>query len=179
MTTSIPELPDRLLRNGRPIDNDFDPDEPLYLRFQGDDVRLDEDGNQILNEGCIKYPAFSVNRGKFSEPDDVLFRTCVREMAIARGQDPSKLDISKPTRFEGWGVARFQVRDIPPPDESAPNTFEYCVAHDPCEDNYSHSEVRTLKNARFDPKVSLPTQVKKRYRFFLSKRLSVVIPAGE
>lgn len=64
----------------------------------------------------------SVNRGRFSEPIDVLF--------------------SEDGRFDGLGVIRFQVGEIPPeiaqPDGPA---FIFFPKHMPEDDNYAHSEI--------------------------------------
>ena len=56
--------------------------------------------------------------------------------------------------YERFGIVSFQVKDVPPRIFSGGATeFEFGVTHDPEEDNYSHSEVRTYKNGKFDPKL--------------------------
>ena len=96
-----------------------------------------------------------MNRGKYSEPEDVLI--------------PS---------FERWGIASFQVRDIPRELVSGGGLkFEYRVAHIPKEDNYAHSEVRAHKNGKYDPGMKVSLTVKKQFRQLLSDRAVLVKPA--
>ena len=120
-----------MYRRGRPVDPLFEPSENLYRRCQADQIV-----GRILPQ-AFRSPSFSVNRGKYSEPQDVLI--------------PS---------YERWGVAGFQVKDVPSRIVSSGGTqFEFRIDHIPEEDNYSHSEVRTYKNGRFDPKLKVAPPV--------------------
>lgn len=107
------------------VDPDFPPDELLYLRikpqyFSG----AQADWNQItINH--IRFPNFSVNRGNYSEPEDVL----------------------KPD-WPQWGIASFLVRDVPQ-QLSKDASCKFKVEHLPEAGNYAHSEVRVYKNGVF------------------------------
>jgi hypothetical protein len=140
--------PARMMRNGRPINNNFEPQERLFFRLPPD---IDIGPDDKPDASCIKYPDMSVNREKESEPDDVIFG------------------------FSGWGVAAFMVADVPPPlkSEGGPE-FTYKVEHVPLENNYAHSEVRTYKDGVHSRKVKMPETVKKRYRTLLMKGVRVL-----
>lgn len=100
----------------------------------------------------IKFPDWSVNRSKYSEPDDVLI--------------PSYLD---------WGIAEFQVESVPKKMESPGNVvFEFKVEHDPVDDNYSHSEVRTYKEGTHHKNIDVNKTVKKQFRQMLSDRTRLI-----
>jgi hypothetical protein len=111
-----------MLQGDRTVDNQFSPSEALYYRMsvvgpvgsrpEGIDIRLPED---------------SVNRGKYSEPGDVLY----------------------PNYFH-LGVAEFPVSAIPGPrpftdQQGETRTYALTVEHDPKDDNYAHSEGALLQ----------------------------------
>ena len=136
-----------MYRRGRRVDPYFEPSEKLYRRCQVGHVVA----GRILPQ-AFRSPDFSVNRGKYSEPEDVLI--------------PS---------YERWGIVGFQVKDVPSRVFSGGGAqFEFRVDHDPEENNYSHSEVRTYKNGRFDPKLKVARTVKKEFRQRLSDRAIVL-----
>lgn len=109
------EVPRRLLRQGRQPDPRFLPSERLFRRIHPDHL----EGGQVLS-AAIPFPDFSVNREKYSIPEDVL------------------LD------HTGFGILAFQVRDVPPRLDGADDReFTFKVEHVPEEENYAHSEVRT------------------------------------
>ncbi len=138
-----------MYREGRPVDPRFEPSEKLYRRCRADHIV----GGRILPQE-FRSPDFSVNRGKYSEPEDALippYQRCV--------------------------ISSFQVKDVPSRILSSGGAeFDFRVAHDPEEDNYSHSEVRTYKNGRFDPKLKVARTVKKEFRQRLSDRAIVLKP---
>ncbi len=68
-----------MYRRGRPVDSHFEPTEKLYRHCQGDHIV----GDRVLPQ-AFRAPDFSVNRGKYSQPEDVLM--------------PS---------YERWGVVSF------------------------------------------------------------------------
>ena len=94
-----------MYRRGRPVDPLFEPSENLYRRCQADQIV----GGRILPQ-AFRSPDFSVNRGKYSEPEDVLI--------------PS---------YERWGsIASFQVKDVPSRISSGGGTeFDFRVDHVP------------------------------------------------
>ena len=138
--------PERMFRRNRPIDENFDLEEELYYRCQAQHV--DE---QRLLPGAIRFPNFSVNRSKYSEPEDVLI--------------PS---------YQDWGIATFRVGNLPEPELTDDTTeYEWRVVHDPLEDNYAHSEVRTFKNSVYSENLKVPSTIKKKFRQILSERIIV------
>lgn len=109
------------------IDNEFDPEEWLYLRIRPEGFAHFLKAG-VLNLHEMQFPDMSVNRGKYSKPEDVL------------GPRPE------------YGVAAFQVRDIPGPIVDEGREYTFRVEHDPREGNYSHSEVRSFRDgARMKP----------------------------
>lgn len=146
-----------MFQNGRSVDPDFDLDEQLYRRCCPTQVVE----NRLLPE-AINFPDWSVNRAKYSQPEDVLF-----------------------PNFHCCGIASFRVRDIPRELKSGgekgqeENVFEFKVVHCPEEDNYSHSEVRTYKNGIHDKsdknfKNKINKTVKKEFRQLLSDRTTLI-----
>src|SRR5437867_181087 len=104
----MPEVPPRLLRRGRPVDPDFDPDEDLYRACTREEVHVD----RLLPER-ISFRDWSLNRGKYSDPTDVLI-----------GRD-------------GFGIATFKARDVPARLNSQSGiAFDFRLEHAPQEDNY-------------------------------------------
>jgi hypothetical protein len=71
----------------------------------------------------------SVNRSKFSIPEDVLF--------------------SETGAYNGLGVIEFQVFEIPPKvsQDNGP-TYVFFMTHQPEENNYSHSEIWSDREER-------------------------------
>ena len=100
-------------------DNLFALDEPLYLRIDPAYFpREYADINEVpLNE--VRFPDFSVNRGKYSIPEDVL----------------------RPN-WPKCGIATFQVQDVPQslPHPSGSLIYNFRVEHVPELNNYSHSD---------------------------------------
>lgn len=107
-----------MYKRDREAVQDFAGDEPLYLRF----MRQHFLDGQLLPEGIRSQLKQSVNRGRFSQPEDVLF--------------------SETGEYNGLGVAQFYVADIPP-RVAQPNgpAYVFFVRHEPEETNYSHSEI--------------------------------------
>lgn len=148
----MPELPDRLKRNGRAEDQAFEPGERLFRRYK----REHYVERQFSNLG-FAFPRQSINRSKYSEPADVLF--------------------SLTDAFQGWGVLVFTVEHLPPefPIEEPAYTFFAC--HVPEEDNYSHTEVWCDRLPRTG-NYTVPTRpVRKLFRTWLSQRVGIEIEA--
>jgi hypothetical protein len=132
-------VPNRLKRNGRPLVPDFKSDERLYLRI----VKANYAGDR-LQQGAFDMPVQSVNRGMFSEPEDVLL--------------PDK---------QKRGIAYFLVEHIPKPTVSRDHPgkiFALVVKHAPEEDNYAHSEIHASINGTLADKKSIPSYIRKQFR---------------
>ena len=145
-------IPERLKQNGRPAVQEFDPQERLFQRF---DKLIEEGGH--LYPAQVRFPDFSVNRERFSEPEDVLL--------------PIYLD---------WGIVAFKVEDIPGEKVTGAGTsketvYTFIIVHVPQLENYSHSEVRTRKNGVYNKKFRIESKGVKRYfRYILSERLETL-----
>lgn len=147
MSSSEVNIPERLLRQGRIVDRQFDSSERLYHRCQLRHI----DSERLLPE-AIRFPNFSVNRSKYSEPEDVLL-----------------------PNYQDWGIAAFEVIDIPESQSTDTNTeYSWRVEHDPLDENYAHSEVRTFKNSVYTENLKVPTTIKKEFRQILSDRARVI-----
>ncbi len=155
------DRPRRMWRQGREIDPEFEPTEPLFSRCAKKDiVEGDENSTDVLSSIAVRFPDFSVNRGKYSEPEDVLIPSV--------GQPP---DI-----YAQMGIVKFTVgtaRWGHQPNAS-PIKYEMRVEHNPDEDNYSHSEVKTYKDGNYDSGVKINTTIKKEYRARLARGAEVV-----
>jgi len=145
-----------MLRNGRPEDPIFRPEELLYRRYLSDHwvgdhfspagFRFEKDSGQ------------SVNRQKFSEPEDVLF--------------------SEDGSLDGYGVLEFATRDIPPRlQEMGTPVFVFFLKHVPQEENYAHSEI-WCETEQETGRYGNPSQtVRKKFRTMLSQHVTVRIAA--
>jgi hypothetical protein len=116
-------VPERLRRGGRAVDPDLSPDESFFRAVRRNDLH---DGR--LFPDVIRFP-YSVNKGKYSEPADV---------------------IRSPKPRPQSGVAEFKVGHVPVDDvEIQAARYAFRVEHVPEEDNYAHSEIRLYKDGRF------------------------------
>ena len=118
MYTSPRERPERLYRRGRDVAPEFSGDESLFLRYR---VEHFIEG-QLTPYGIRSQLQQSVNRGNFSQAEDVLF--------------------SEAGEYDGLGVIEFFVAEVPPriaQRDGPPYVFFLC--HVPEETNYSHSEI--------------------------------------
>jgi len=143
------ERPTYLLRQGRPIVPEFEAGESLYRRYHPSH-RV---GNRLLWAALRPFP-LSVNRGRFSQPEDVLL----------------------PDKF-GWGIASFKVKDVPEWLAAAskdPDRYDFRLRHAPEEDNYAHSKVCSFKNGCFGRNENPPKAVRKQFRLILSERIVLV-----
>lgn len=132
----------------KPPDPYFDPKEELYRRISKE--HIDEE-NKII-PATIAFRNFSVNRGKYSKPEDVLHPD-----------------------WKEWGIGCFTVEEIPEPiiAESG-NKFELKVIHVPKNGNYAHSEIQTYKNKKYQKKPDPPEDVKKEIRALLSDIIKII-----
>jgi hypothetical protein len=146
-----------MYRHGRAEDPDFSPNELLYRRYVQQhwiDGRFAPEGFRFSeNSGQ------SVNRQKYSEPDDVLF-------------------LNDGTYDDDLGILEFAVRDIPVrlPENDSP-AFVFFPKHVPEELNFGHSEVWCDKEERTGRYVEPNKVVKKLLRTKISQRVFIRIPA--
>jgi hypothetical protein len=144
-----PEYPTELLWNGRLPDQNFTPDELLYYR-----VPKFDDRGKVSVQDVTPVPNMSVNRGKYSLPQHVLF--------------------ARFPMYLGQQVAQFQVADIPPTLTSGTGeVFTFGIVHDPVRppeepnENYAHSEIRAFFAGV--PNDRVPSKIKKEFRQILSE----------
>ncbi|HYW08193.1 MAG TPA: hypothetical protein VE913_14620 [Longimicrobium sp.] len=177
------------MREITPTDSYFAPDEPLYRRLPP--TACTPQANQVPLD-IIQFPRCSVNRARFSKPEDVLL--------------PDWLD---------HGIAEFPAGAVPAEitSDTSAKTFWFKVVYDPVKnhptlpDNPAHSEIRCYadeactnepKNVTKDVKLEFrttiwqharihePRQVQQRGRFhhgsapafvYASAALSGMLPA--
>ena len=162
MSTSAGNRPPRMYAAGRPAIQDFWPEERLYFRV----CRTDAAGRPCetagkLNIGAIRAKNQSVNRSRFSKPEDVLIPPTDRPEAD----------------FSQWGFASVAVQDLPVQLRSIPDSnpsYSYRPVHDPLPDNYAHSEIRAYNDqtAAVHPQGG-PRAVSRKYRTIMA-HLAVV-----
>jgi hypothetical protein len=121
-----PDYPERLLCNGRDPDQGFSPTEKLYFRIPP--LNADAEPYTELEGDAIQSIPFSVNREKYSNPEDVIALHSIE-----------------------WGIGFFRVQDIPPQLVTETGIrFDFRVVHVPLNDesgnNYAHSEVRAFRD---------------------------------
>ena len=118
-------IPKRLLQAGRKAAPSFDSKELLFMRL----CAKHYDDGKLNAVGAIRFPEFSVNRGKFSEPEDVLLPD-----------------------WGNWGIVGFSVgdvRSVASVPQCSTTEYTWDVVHVPQEMNFSHSEVRCCKNGKY------------------------------
>lgn len=115
-----------MLQRGRIPDPQFDGHESLYRRFKSvtytEDVPPTEDISALLRVSFNFNPHPSVNRGRYSSKNDVLFAESTYD----------------------WGVYAFRADAIPQQCVGGDQkTYEFALAHVPELKNYAHSEIQT------------------------------------
>lgn len=144
----------RLQRRGRVEDPEFAATERLFRRYKGEHFVH----GQFANMGLPFRTPPSVNREKYSVPDDVL--------------------ISKSDEFMGWGVLSFSAGDVPPSFPPELPTYTFFPQHKPMDDNYGHSEVHCDTLPMTGGYVEPGAKVRKLVRTFLSQRIQIEIVAS-
>jgi hypothetical protein len=128
------------------LDDKFSSDERLFLRFPHLSLRT---GKPEFSD--IRCPDLSVNRSKYSNPEDVLWAKFVFLVDWGIGSIPV-------------GQATFSLLAV----DAA--TVDFWVEHDPVAassefpENFSHCEVRAFKLGQRRPKVSNTLKIKFRQR---------------
>ena len=77
------------------------------------------------------------------------------------------------------GVLAFRVQDIPARLEQAGMSyvFEFQPIHDPEEENYSHTEIRTYRDGIHDKKIEPPKTIRKKFRQMLAEKARLLVSA--
>ena len=149
----MPELPDRLRRNGRAVDPVFDPPEKLFRRYR----REHYVNGQFSGLGLrINIPP-STNREKYSAAEDVLF--------------------SANDEFAGWGVLSLRALDVTIGLPENLPSYDFSCKHVPLEDNYSHSEIWCDSIEPTGGHIEPDSRVKKLFRAMMGQRARIEIEA--
>lgn len=122
MSFCTDRIPDHMLWEGKPIDNNFEGKEKLFIRCLSDFI--DQETGKFIATGFPSFPGTSTNRGKYCiEPEDVLV--------------PIYLD---------WGIAYFKVENITL-TYIFRSASEYLIRpiHVPLPANYPHSEMHVFE----------------------------------
>jgi hypothetical protein len=143
-----------MYREDRDIDPEFLPSELLYYRMRV----AGPVGSRPVGGIDIRLPEDSVNRGKYSEPGDVLF-----------------------PKYFHLGVVQFPVSAIPA-SRSFTNqqrmTREYAlnVEHKPDYDNYAHSNIIAFRDrARAKDSGEIPKTLKSEFRQLIAEAMVICI----
>jgi hypothetical protein len=141
-------------QDGQTAVDAFDPDELLYRRYS-----LVHIVNGQVAPQSISFPKPSLNRSRFSRPEDVLHVDCCNGKELT-----------------GWGVLESNASDLRVSAESGDSrTFTLYPKHVPEPTCYAHSELWCSSPTSEDAK---PTDsVKEKLRIKLSRVLKVTIPA--
>jgi hypothetical protein len=134
-----------MYRNGRGVDQNFNEQEKLYIRF----TKITNDGK--VDPLDIRSIDTSVNRSKYSKGYWVIL--------------PNN---------KNWGYGSFAVLDIPTKlssDHKVTVTHEFKLEHDPKDDNYSHSEIRGFKQGNRVKNTNKTITWK--YRVYLSTKIKI------
>ena len=145
---------ERVHKNKRPVDIDFDPEELLYRRMSEKDFVEGEPFASALQFGATT--GHSVNRGRYSEPQDVLEPDC-----CAGGIR------------EGFLVVSFQVREIPEKlDTDDGRKFYFRMKHDPEETCYPHSAIWCNQQGDISANYEEPPRtIKNRFRAEIARAI--------
>lgn len=153
----MPERPERMWQKGRPVDSHFEPTEALYYRCNPEHVIND---GQALAVPGVKFPNTSMNRGKYSEPEDVLIPPVDKPLPGIELMRIAVLTVQ---------AVSFEISLQPPAKSCA-----FRVEHVPLYGNYSHSEVRAYKDGKREEKMSFSDTVKKLYRARLAQQAKIL-----
>lgn len=133
-----------MYRRWRREDQSFHPSENLYMRFEDHGLSIsaqEPTATQIIREQ-IRTLDQSVNRSKYSRPEDVLF----------------------PRNFS-WGILAFPVCDVPNNLLSGTGiSIEFKVTHVPLWNNYAHSEIHAFNASTHHRQNRLSNKVKREFR---------------
>jgi len=146
-----------MFQGDRNVDPNFDHHELLYRRCCPNEILSGR-----LAPDSIKFPDWSVNRAKYSDPEDVQFPSSSDQVYLC------------------CGVAGFTVSDIPSKVDSE-GIFTLEIVHKPESDNYAHSELVTYKNGISGKAIKnfkVSNTIKKTFRTMLSERIKIIVYPG-
>ena len=126
MPISTSDIPDRLKINGREAHNNFTPDERLFPRVK--DESFDEEGG-IVPSSLIPFPNLSINREKYSNPEDVLIGFDPTEWEICYVTVSAVDSIMTMVESEQYGIMAFHTPIHAPPEQ----------------ENYAHTDLKVIK----------------------------------
>lgn len=146
-----------MLRNGRPRDQSFRPDEYLFRRVP---LELWDDADEALDIDAVQLPDMSVIRGKYGHPE------------WARLEREECCD---------WGVIGFQVGDIPARLlHLGVFVWTFGPRHVPLEENYPHSEIWAYENdVHVNTRIRLDPHLHLRWREMLLRRAQKILAPYE
>jgi hypothetical protein len=133
-----------------PFDN---PDERLFRRISPKEAWTRWEGDPTIWNDQIDFPKSSINRERFSEPEDLL----------------------KPRWpvYSRHGIAVCRVCDVPPSLPEDPS-LTYALVYCPEYGNDAHSEIRAYRNGvELKDKKEATATVRSRFRAVLGERLKV------
>lgn len=145
--------PERMFRNGRAEDQNFGKDELLYRRFLSEHLV-----NGKVLDACFRFPRPSVNRSKYSEPEDALF--------------------SEDGSLDRFGVLEFRVDivSVRLTDDSG-TAFVFFPCHVPLDRNFSHSEIWCEHEQTRGQQVTPSLTAKKKIRAMICQHVKVKVEA--
>ena len=135
------------------LDQGFESGEKLYHAVESKQVREDR-----IIPATLRVPNTSVNREKYSRPEEVCTGTRIL-----------------------WGVLAFTVDDSTCSIlNNVGDLYLFRVEHDPCpkldRSNYAHCEIRVYREDQEDePRKDVPNTVKDKYRHRIKIRARVII----
>lgn len=148
---------DRVHRNGRPEDQIFDPDERLFRRYPK--MSLINGRPVPLAMTFEEHSGISVNRSKYSEPQDVLEPDCCD--GVGRPQ---------------CVVLEIHSSDVPqeiPTTDGTGRVFQFRIAHKPRDTCFAHSEIWCNREGDIQlPYEKPPKHVKNLFRVELAQHLA-------
>jgi hypothetical protein len=145
----MPEVPAHLLRNGRPVDNEFAGEELLFRRYGLQQL----DGRGRLIDAVLQFP-LSTNRQKYSNPEDVLF--------------------SQTNEYDGLGIIELPVAGIPViVDDGLGQLHYFRPCHLPEEDNYSHTHIHSEDQHNPGQEVPSTRPARKKCRSMLNQAIRI------
>ncbi len=139
-------------------DPDFSPDERLYRRINPDQIY---EGNRVLGNALEdikeRHPSCSFNRGKYSDPNDVL--------------DPASSEYNR--------IAFLVAGNLPEPQPHPTDPqalYAFRLEHLPEDINYSHTEAQVTKQGKSASRVG-SADLRRQLREALADKMSVLDPA--
>jgi hypothetical protein len=142
-------------------DAHFPAAELLYRRYSNTHVN----GRQLRPQAIRPLPHASVNREKYSVPEDVLHPNCCDEKT-----------------YQNLGVFAFSVESVEAEALQLTNdarVFQFFLVHDPLKLCKAHSEIQCRELTTGDTLEDVPKTIRERLRVRISQRLNIVLKATD